>query len=71
MSSLPSFTTGDIINVGRLKSADDYENISRQQLENIFTTPSVSIPTPIPISKPRPRPKPRPAIKFHPPQKPD
>ena len=30
--------------------------MSRQQLENIFTTPSTSIPTPVPISRPRPRP---------------
>ena len=28
----------------------------KQQLENIFTTPSASIPTCIPISRPRPRP---------------
>ena len=50
------------MNVARLRNVDGYENMSRQQLENIFTMLSTSTPTPILISRPRPRPKT--AIRF-------
>ena len=43
------------MSVARPGNVRDYMNRSRQQLENIFTMPSVSIPTPILISRPRPR----------------
>ena len=39
----------------RLRNVDGYQNMSRKQLENIFTTPSASISTSNPVSRPRPR----------------
>ena len=62
MLNLSHFTTEKLMNVARLRNVNDYENMSRQQLENIFTMLSVSIPTAIQISTPKPRPGP--AIKF-------
>ena len=49
--------------------------MTRQQLENIFTTPPASIPIPISVSRPRTRPRtihrtrPRLAIRFPPSQR--
>ena len=40
--------------------------MSRQQLENIFTTSSTSISTPTPVSRPRPRPQAIPANRILP-----
>ena len=67
--------TEEIRNVARLRNVDVYENMSKQELENIFTTQSASIPTPISISRPRPaisipptpRPRPRPTHTCEPP----
>ena len=42
------------------------EIMSRQQLENIFTTVSTSIPTPVPLSRPRSIHKPRSKIRIPP-----
>lgn len=56
MSSLVNFTTEKLRNLPRLRNIDNYENMPRQQLENIFTTLSASIWTPTPVSRPRPRP---------------
>ena len=39
----------------RLRNVDGYQNMSRKQLENIFTTPSAPISTSNPVSRPRPR----------------
>ena len=54
MLSLSHSTTEELMDVAKLRNVDDYENISRQELENIFTMLSVSISTPIPVSRPRP-----------------
>ena len=62
MRSSSNSETEELINVRRQRYVYGYENMSRQQLENIFTMPSASIPTPIPISRLGPRP--RPAIRF-------
>ena len=43
MSSLVNFTTEKLRNLPRLRNIDNYENMPRQQLENIFTTLSASI----------------------------
>lgn len=45
MPSLSNFTTEELRNVTRLRNVDRYENLSRQQLENIFTTLSASTMT--------------------------
>ena len=57
MSSLANFTTEKLKNVARLRNIDNYENMPRQQLENILTTSSASIWTPTPVSRPGPRPQ--------------
>ena len=53
MSRLSNFMTEEIRTVAGLRNVDVYENMSKQELENIFTTQSASIPTPIQISRPR------------------
>lgn len=53
MSRLSNFMTEEIRTVAGLRNVDVYENMSKQELENIFTTQSASIPTPIRISRPR------------------
>ena len=63
-----NFITQELIIVAKLRNMNGYENMSRQQLENIFTTPSslkhtvksASWPkkhTPTTGSTPAPRPK--------------
>ena len=52
MLSLSHSTTEELMDVAKLRNVDDYENISRQELENIFTMLSVSISTPILVSRP-------------------
>ena len=54
MPSLSNFTTEELRNATGLRNVDGFENLSRQQVENIFTTPSAS--TMIFRSRPRPRP---------------
>ena len=66
MSILLNFTTEECRNVARLRNVDGYENMSRQQLKNKFTTLSASISTPILISRPRSRPRPRTEIRIPP-----
>ena len=56
MLNLKNFMTKESMSVARSGNVDDCMNRSRQQLENTFTMPSVSIPTPILISRPTPRP---------------
>ena len=51
-----------IMNVARQRNVNGCENMSRQQLENIFAMLSAFIPTAIPISTSKFRP--RPAIKL-------
>lgn len=60
MLSYRILTAEESINVTGLRNVYGYENMSGQQLENIFTTSSTSIPTATPISRLRPRP----AIRF-------
>ena len=64
MSSFSNFTTKELMNVARLRNLDGYKNMSKQQLEKMFTTSSESIPIPIPISRSRPLPRPRPRRKL-------
>ena len=66
MSILSDFMTEELKAVARLRNIYGYENILRQQLQNIFTLPLTSITTSIPISRPRPRPAPRLAFRFPP-----
>lgn len=54
MSTLSNWTTEELRNVAGLRDIDGYEKMSRQELENIFTT-SGSISTGILIPRPRPR----------------
>ena len=54
MPSLSNFTIEELRNPTGLRNVDGYGNLSRQQLENIFTTPSASTI----IFRPRPRPRP-------------
>ena len=51
MSSLSNFPTEKLMNVARLRNVDGNENISREQLENIFKTSLASIQTPISMSR--------------------
>lgn len=51
MSSLSNFPTEKLMNVARLRNVDGNENISREQLENIFKTSLAPIPTPISMSR--------------------
>ena len=60
MPVLLNFITEELRNVARLRNVDGYENMSRQQQKNIFTTQSASIPTPIPINETRCRPRSKP-----------
>ena len=57
MSSLSNFTTQELMNIGRLRIVDGYENISRQLLENISAAPSTFITTSFVRSRFRPRPR--------------
>ena len=56
MSNLLNLRTEELRKIDKLRNVDVYENISREQLQNIFTTPPASIPTPTPITSPIPRP---------------
>ena len=49
--------TEELVKVTRLRNVDVYENMSRKQLEKIFTRSSASIPTSTAIPLPRPRPE--------------
>ena len=60
MPVLLNFITEELRNVARLRNVDGYENMSRQQRKNIYTTQSASIPTTIPINKTRCRPRSKP-----------
>lgn len=57
MLVLSNFATLKSMNIAGIRNVDDYENMSRQEPENIFTTPSASIRTLIPIYTPRSRPR--------------
>ena len=52
MSALSNWTTEELRNVAGLRDIDGYEKMSRQELENIFTTSgsiSTGILIPIPL----------------------
>ena len=48
--------------IAKLKNVDRYGHMSRQQPENINTSPSAS--GPITVQIPRPKPRSRPEIRF-------
>ena len=66
MFCLSNLKTEELRNVARLRNVDVYENMSTQQPEHIFTTPSASISAPTLVSTPRPRPKPYLQTEFPP-----
>lgn len=64
MFCLSNLKTEELRNVARLRNVDVYENMSTQQPEHIFTTPSASISAPTLVSTPRPRPQAIPANRI-------
>ena len=55
MASFENLTIKDLNMLAKARSVDIYENMFRQQLWNIFTTPSM--PKPTPTSAPKLAPK--------------
>ena len=45
MSSFENLTIEELKILAKARSIDGYENMSRQQLDHIFKTPSISKPT--------------------------
>ena len=61
MASFENITIGELKMLGKTRSIDEYENMSMQQKESVFTTPSITYPAPEP--KPTLAPKPTPLSK--------
>ena len=59
MSSLPSFSINKVMVITNLRNVDGYENMFRQQLEDIVTTPSAYRPTLFETRNSSPRFRPR------------
>ena len=61
MASLEDLATQELMIIAKLRNVDDYQNMSREKPESIFTAPFSSKPT----LKPKPRPKKRTLMPAH------